>query len=50
MGSGQHDLDDKALGQYLQDVGKIPGLRLSIIGTKIRYGQSNLTYFVNNVV
>jgi hypothetical protein len=49
MGSGQHDLDDKALGQYLQDAGKIPGLRLSIVGTKIGYGQSNPTYFVDDV-
>ncbi|VUC27369.1 unnamed protein product [Clonostachys rosea] len=46
--SSRHDLDDEALGQYLLQSGKIPNLRLPIISTKIGYGQSNPTYFVDD--
>ncbi|KAF2791796.1 kinase-like protein [Melanomma pulvis-pyrius CBS 109.77] len=42
----RHDLDDDALGKYLID--KIPNLKLPIISTKIGYGQSNPTYFVDD--
>jgi aminoglycoside phosphotransferase (APT) family kinase protein len=42
----RHDLDDDALGKYLID--KIPGLQLPIISTKIGYGQSNPTYFIDD--
>lgn len=44
----RHDLDDEALGQYLVETGKIPGLRLPVKTTKIGYGQSNPTYFVDH--
>ncbi|KAM5352885.1 hypothetical protein ACJ41O_005607 [Fusarium nematophilum] len=44
----QHDLDDGPLGQYLSDGGKIPGLQLPIVTTKIGYGQSNPTYFIDD--
>ncbi|KAF2855488.1 kinase-like protein [Plenodomus tracheiphilus IPT5] len=42
----RHDLDDTALGQYLKE--QIPGLRLPIVSTKIGYGQSNPTYFIDD--
>jgi aminoglycoside phosphotransferase (APT) family kinase protein len=42
----RHDLDDDALGKYLMD--KIPGLKLPIVSTKIGYGQSNPTYFIDD--
>lgn len=48
MGSRQHDLDDEALGQYLQNAGTIPGLRLPVVSSKIGYGQSNPTYFIDD--
>ena len=44
----RHDLDDEALGQYLLNQSKIPGLRLPIKTTKIGYGQSNPTYYVDD--
>jgi hypothetical protein len=44
----RHDLADEALGQYLLQSGKIPNLRLPIVSTKIGYGQSNPTYFVDD--
>ncbi|KAK7216374.1 hypothetical protein V2G26_004377 [Clonostachys chloroleuca] len=46
--SSRHDLADEALGQYLLQSGKIPNLRLPITSTKIGYGQSNPTYFVDD--
>jgi aminoglycoside phosphotransferase (APT) family kinase protein len=42
----KHDLDDVKLGQYLQ--GYMPNLKLPIVSTKIGYGQSNPTYFVDD--
>lgn len=46
----RHDLDDKALGQFLLNEGKIPDLRLPIKTSKIGYGQSNPTYFIDDAV
>lgn len=42
----RHDLDDAKLGTYLQQ--HIPTLRLPVTSTKIGYGQSNPTYFVDD--
>lgn len=42
----QHDLDDAQLGNYLKDY--LPDLKLPVISTKIGYGQSNPTYFVDD--
>jgi aminoglycoside phosphotransferase (APT) family kinase protein len=42
----RHDLDDVKLGRYLQDY--LPDLNLPIVSTKIGYGQSNPTYFVDD--
>lgn len=42
----RHDLDDDKLGNYLQQ--HIPDLKLPVVSTKIGYGQSNPTYFVDD--
>ncbi|KAF2635358.1 APH-domain-containing protein [Massarina eburnea CBS 473.64] len=42
----RHDLDDDALGKYLLQ--HVPSLNLPIKSTKIGYGQSNPTYFVDD--
>jgi aminoglycoside phosphotransferase (APT) family kinase protein len=42
----RHDLDDDALGKYL--VQHLPNLKLPVVSTKIGYGQSNPTYFVDD--
>jgi aminoglycoside phosphotransferase (APT) family kinase protein len=42
----RHDLDDAALGRYL--LGRLPDLKLPVISTKIGYGQSNPTYYVDD--
>lgn len=42
----RHDLDDGKLGNYLQRF--LPGLELPVISTKIGYGQSNPTFFVDD--
>lgn len=42
----RHDLNDDALGKYLQDY--LPNLKLPVVSTKIGYGQSNPTYFVDD--
>ncbi|KAF2464108.1 APH-domain-containing protein [Lindgomyces ingoldianus] len=42
----RHDLDDTVLGKYL--VYYLPNLKLPILSTKIGYGQSNPTYFVDD--
>lgn len=42
----RHDLDDDKLGQYLQK--EIPDLKLPIASSKIGYGQSNPTYFIDD--
>lgn len=44
----RHELNDTALGHYLAKEGSIPGLKLPIVSTKIGYGQSNPTYFVDD--
>ena len=44
--TGRHDLDDAKLGEYLRQ--HIPELNLPVISTKIGYGQSNPTYFVDD--
>lgn len=44
----RHKLDDAALGKYLSDRNAIPGIKLPIVSTKIGYGQSNPTYFVDD--
>lgn len=44
--AGRHDLDDAKLGEYLQQ--HVPNLRLPVVSTKIGYGQSNPTYFVDD--
>ena len=42
----QHDLDDQKLGLYLQQ--EIPNLKTPVLSTKIGYGQSNPTYYVDD--
>jgi aminoglycoside phosphotransferase (APT) family kinase protein len=42
----RHDLDDVSLGNYL--VHHLPNLNLPVKSTKIGYGQSNPTYFVDD--
>ncbi|KAF2442239.1 hypothetical protein P171DRAFT_464965 [Karstenula rhodostoma CBS 690.94] len=42
----RHDLNDDALGKYLQQ--HLSDLSLPVISTKIGYGQSNPTYFVDD--
>jgi aminoglycoside phosphotransferase (APT) family kinase protein len=44
--TSRHDLDDAKLGKYLFQ--HIPDLRLPVVSTKIGYGQSNPTYFVDD--
>lgn len=46
--SSRHDLDDAALGAWLQRDGMISGLKLPVKSSKIGYGQSNPTYFVDD--
>lgn len=43
---GRHDLDEKSLGHYLSN--HLPSLELPVVATKIGYGQSNPTYFVDD--
>ncbi|KIW99577.1 uncharacterized protein Z518_11316 [Rhinocladiella mackenziei CBS 650.93] len=49
-GSSDHGLDDAALSSYLGRVHEVPGLRVPVKTTKIGYGQSNPTYFVDDAV
>jgi hypothetical protein len=42
----RHDLDDASLGKYLEN--HLPDLKLPVLSTKIGYGQSNPTYFVDD--
>ena len=44
--TSRHDLDDAKLGKYLLE--HIPDLKLPVVSTKIGYGQSNPTYFVDD--
>ncbi|XP_014550877.1 hypothetical protein COCVIDRAFT_31488 [Bipolaris victoriae FI3] len=42
----RHELDNEKLGHYLQQ--EIPGTKLPVTSTKIGYGQSNPTYYVDD--
>ena len=42
----RHDLDDARLGEYLEK--EMPGFKVPVVSTKIGYGQSNPTYFVDD--
>ncbi|KAF2187691.1 kinase-like protein [Zopfia rhizophila CBS 207.26] len=42
----RHGLNDDALGKYL--VQHLPDLKLPVVSTKVGYGQSNPTYFVDD--
>jgi aminoglycoside phosphotransferase (APT) family kinase protein len=44
--TARHDLDDTKLGEYLLQ--HVPDLKLPVMSTKIGYGQSNPTYFVDD--
>ena len=44
----RHDLNDTALGKWLLESKTIPKLKLPVVSTKIGYGQSNPTYFVDD--
>jgi hypothetical protein len=46
--SSRHDLDDVSLSKYLEESKSIPGLKVPVTTTKIGYGQSNPTYFVDD--
>lgn len=46
--TNRHDLDDASLGKYLLSTNAIPNLALPLKSTKIGYGQSNPTYFVDD--
>ncbi|KIX99978.1 uncharacterized protein Z520_04616 [Fonsecaea multimorphosa CBS 102226] len=46
--ASRHDLDDVALGRYLQRTNSVPTLKLPVVSTKIGYGQSNPTYYVDD--
>ncbi|KIW94090.1 uncharacterized protein Z519_05406 [Cladophialophora bantiana CBS 173.52] len=46
--ASRHDLDDAALGKYLQETESVPPLQLPVVSTKIGYGQSNPTYYVDD--
>jgi hypothetical protein len=48
MGSSRHDLDDESLSKHLADTNCIPGIKLPVRTTKIGYGQSNPSYFVDD--
>jgi hypothetical protein len=42
----RYDLDNTTLGRYLESW--LPNLKLPVVSTKIGYGQSNPTYFVDD--
>jgi len=42
----RHDLDDGKLGNYLQQY--LPDLKLPLVSTKVGYGQSNPTFFLDD--
>ncbi|KAH0832589.1 phosphotransferase enzyme family domain-containing protein [Fonsecaea pedrosoi] len=46
--ASRHGLDDAALGQYLVGTPSMPPLKLPVVSTKIGYGQSNPTYYVDD--
>ncbi|KIW90400.1 uncharacterized protein Z519_09045 [Cladophialophora bantiana CBS 173.52] len=44
----RHQLDDASLSKYLADSNTIPGFKAPVVSTKIGYGQSNPTYFLDD--
>ncbi|KAH7215319.1 kinase-like domain-containing protein [Fusarium oxysporum] len=44
----RHDLDDEALGSHLISSQEIPNLKLPVTTSKIGYGQSNPTYYLDD--
>ena len=46
--ASRHDLNDAALGKWLLETNTVPALKLPVVSTKIGYGQSNPTYFVDD--
>ncbi len=44
----KHELDDESLSRYLAIIDAIPGVQLPVRTTKIGYGQSNPSYFVDD--
>ncbi|KAH0841103.1 hypothetical protein AYO21_06595 [Fonsecaea monophora] len=44
----RHELDDASLSRYLANSNTIPGLKAPVVSTKIGYGQSNPTYFLDD--
>ena len=46
--TSRHDLDDAALTRYLEREKCLPSLKGPVTTTKIGYGQSNPTYFVDD--
>lgn len=46
--ASRHELNDTALGNWLLETETIPELKLPVVSTKIGYGQSNPTYFVDD--
>ncbi|KAL9562807.1 hypothetical protein ACKAV7_012993 [Fusarium commune] len=44
----RHDLDDEALGSHLISSREIPNLKLPVTTSKIGYGQSNPTYYLDD--
>ena len=46
--SSRHELNDTSLGKWLLESNTIPGLKLPVSSTKIGYGQSNPTYFIDD--
>ncbi|RKL49016.1 hypothetical protein BFJ70_g1951 [Fusarium oxysporum] len=44
----RHDLDDEALGSHLLSSREMPNLKLPVTTSKIGYGQSNPTYYLDD--
>ncbi|EXK34536.1 hypothetical protein FOMG_09925 [Fusarium oxysporum f. sp. melonis 26406] len=44
----RHDLDDEALGSHLLSSQEMPNLKLPVTTSKIGYGQSNPTYYLDD--
>ncbi|KAF5601175.1 phosphotransferase enzyme family domain-containing protein [Fusarium pseudocircinatum] len=44
----RHDLNNEALGSYLSSTREIPTLKLPVTTSKIGYGQSNPTYYLDD--
>lgn len=46
--ASRHDLNDESLSNYLANCNAIPSIQLPVRTTKIGYGQSNPSYFVDD--